>query len=636
VEKKTKSVIFVDIRNFTKACEISDVVLAIDDILEGFYLLIEKFFPDSQIKYIGDGAMVLANSTDISLIIDSSEKLRREFRKLCSDFSKKKGLSKTLNFLDLGIGITKGDLIEIDKELNIGNIILRDYISPKINLASRLCQLARPHGIVIHKESFPNLPDNKEKMFDIIQLKNIPGLEKYPEIRCFAEKHIKLPDNIARINKMNIEVHVTGLCFYNNKLLLCKRGEERDIEATKWAGPGGKILPNKSFEESLKEIFKREVDIEISNLKLIDTYFIETHGIPGIVYFCELESGTPRNADGQSVEIKFFSERQINEIKSELLPSLEAVHKGFKLSYKLENKLSAKLRIALSLDCNLSCKYCHLENIKLPYSTDMEKIKRSINIINEHMKISKITITGGEPFFDKTQNYLFFLLSYIEKNYPWLFPISIVTNGLLLNREVLRKLSKYNILLKISIYGTNDKDFQEYTGVCFENYLDNIINILKIIQNLGMIYSVNILLRKKFEKKIDDLIDIIKENDLTPSKIKIIQMVSPKNILPQFKEDFMQLEESKYYDQNYLFDIEGEFPPRKGLKYKNENIELYKYPCYNEENCKFCFENWGTIILPNGSLYVCENAFQNERLSEELDKLDIPIVKWKFKKDLEV
>jgi molybdenum cofactor biosynthesis enzyme MoaA/class 3 adenylate cyclase/ADP-ribose pyrophosphatase YjhB (NUDIX family) len=628
MRKSLKSIVFVDIRGFTKLCDDSSMILSVNDFIEKFYSSVEEHFENAKTKYLGDGSMILIDDESIGSILERIMSLRRAFQRFCRDFSKEKGVAIDLN---LGFGLTKGDVIEISKEQKFANIILKDYISPKINLASRLCGLARPYGIIVHKESFPKLPRKLEGKFDLVEMKHIHGLERHSEMRCFVEKTVLLPTEATEITKMNIEVHVTGLCFHNGKLLLCKRGADRDIGATKWAGPGGKILPNTSFEDSLKDIFKKEVGIEICDPRLIDSYFIDSHKIPGLIYYCRIFQGKPFDADNQNSEIRFFSMNEMSQISSDLLPSMTAVRKGFEIAQKFE-RLTSKLRIVVSQECDLECKFCHEENLIGEYPTQLQNIKDSLVKIGNSIALTKITISGGEPLLGTNVENVFSVCSYLREVF-YDVPVSIVTNGLNLTPELLAEIRKHSVSLKISVYGTNADDFRDYTGRELDQYVEHIIAILRQIQDLKIPYSLNFLLRRSLDPKLGSFIDLLNSRGVSPpEKLKVIRMVSPKKTAPDFHRERMQLEESVCYQEPYTYTIDRTFPHRRGLKFKGHNIELYEYPCYLKESCDRCFENWGMVLLPNGSLQICEKALRNRKIKDVVNGLGIPVVTWTFKK----
>ena len=149
-----KAIIFVDIRGFSKVSE--GGVIGQDFIL-GYYESIRKNCESDFIKYLGDGAMIVSEHTiEISKIIEKCENIRNSFLELLNDIHTEGGIDLPFS---LGFGITRAtrNVIEIRNTLSNKHVALCDYFSPMINLASRLCEFARPSGIVIHQESFPSL-----------------------------------------------------------------------------------------------------------------------------------------------------------------------------------------------------------------------------------------------------------------------------------------------------------------------------------------------------------------------------------------------------------------------------------------------------------------------------------------------
>jgi ADP-ribose pyrophosphatase YjhB (NUDIX family) len=140
-----------------------------------------------------------------------------------------------------------------------------------------------------------------------------------------------------RENKIyKIEVHVAGICFWGDKVLIVKRNSERRLYPNLWECGGGQVRNGENFEEALIRGQREELGVEINPvrmLKNLGTYEIITNNpeqlkIPGVKIVCEITSFVngkePKITDEHS-EWKFISETEVDDyefiprIKGEIL-----------------------------------------------------------------------------------------------------------------------------------------------------------------------------------------------------------------------------------------------------------------------------------------------------------------------------
>jgi len=132
--------------------------------------------------------------------------------------------------------------------------------------------------------------------------------------------------------------------------------------------------------------------------------------------------------------------------------------------------------------CNLHCKHCYQEDFSKEYDLDWGGLKKISNNIlgtlNQWNQTATIHLTGGEPLLKQE---LFPLLKDLDQS-PVVEELGIITNGLLINQDVIQRLSKFSKLkkIKISLDGpdeeTNDSIRQEDT---FNRVIENISLIKK-------------------------------------------------------------------------------------------------------------------------------------------------------------
>ncbi|RDY31931.1 radical SAM/SPASM domain-containing protein [Lachnotalea glycerini] len=128
------------------------------------------------------------------------------------------------------------------------------------------------------------------------------------------------------------------------------------------------------------------------------------------------------------------------------------------------NKLK-KLIILMTTACNLKCRYCYLnygkyEENECIHNINVESAKRAIEIIIEKFPegIGFIQFFGGEPLiaFKELKLIHQFICSIFQEKKLTIPKFGMVTNGILLNDEVVDFLNKSRISVTVSVDGNNE------------------------------------------------------------------------------------------------------------------------------------------------------------------------------------
>lgn len=319
-------VTFVDIRGFTRWSEGTEAFQYIDSFISKFYNIITEAFPgDAFTKQLGDGAMIVkeiegdlseTQLTDILKIeLDKIECVEKEFQKLCDNFAGSHGYRTELK---LGWGIVRG-VVKYLKENN-------DYIGGNINKSARLCGVARPFGIVIEGDDFPNLPENVPYNFSK-QIRKLEGI--IDDVNVWVTTEIS--NQLVPREKLreSPEVHVAGLCIKADgngiKALIAKRNPNRKLFPSLYEGCGGQLKYSESFEDGVKRHYFREMNINVQLDNEIHSFYEITAPneplIPGILFLCEYMDGTPKSNNHS--EIRWISVDELKAISSsEFIPGL--------------------------------------------------------------------------------------------------------------------------------------------------------------------------------------------------------------------------------------------------------------------------------------------------------------------------
>lgn len=280
-------------------------------------------------------------------------------------------------------------------------------------------------------------------------------------------------------------------------------------------------------------------------------------------------------------------------------------------------KIPLRYFLELTYRCNLSCPYCYVGNERNKQELSTEEWKK---VIDEIPFYSLATIVGGEPLI---RTDFIEILAYASKK---LFnKIHVVTNGTLINDEIIKAFIKYKLLLlSVSLdgFGENHDKNRGQNGIfdkiisnlenlksqkknqmvdiktiVLENNLDDLPQLYKLCNQMGFEFLSISFLRNNNWKQSSILQDsfIDKFNDNYPIK-KYFNM-------EHFKEVYREIENIRgktklrfspkfEYSENPLESIE---------KFFNLPAETNVQDIY--EPCTFPYNN--IFINPEGYIYPC-------------------------------
>lgn len=141
-----------------------------------------------------------------------------------------------------------------------------------------------------------------------------------------------------------------------------------------------------------------------------------------------------------------------------------------------------KLKIALTTDCVLNCRHCRIDksaHLKIDY---VDAVKAIDLLIESKGQYKRLEIYGGEPFLEMAlfKKIIVYAVKKISSENKFL-SLSVATNGLLANKEILAFLKKYKINLSVSVSGS--KENHDYCRVYPDGRgsWDNLEKKLKLI-----------------------------------------------------------------------------------------------------------------------------------------------------------
>jgi adenylate cyclase len=155
-QEQEATILFSDIRGFTSMSETMSPTEVVETLNEYFNLMIEIIFKYNGTldKIIGDALMVIfgapiANDADTKNAVLTAIEMQEKLIEFNQD--RIINLKKTIR---IGIGINRGKVISG----NIGSKQQMNYtvIGDSVNLASRLCSVAKEDEIIVSETVYPN------------------------------------------------------------------------------------------------------------------------------------------------------------------------------------------------------------------------------------------------------------------------------------------------------------------------------------------------------------------------------------------------------------------------------------------------------------------------------------------------
>jgi len=274
--------------------------------------------------------------------------------------------------------------------------------------------------------------------------------------------------------------------------------------------------------------------------------------------------------------------------------------------------------------CNLRCQHCYQDDFSKDKDLDWAGLKKIsdyiLTTIKEWNKTACIHLTGGEPLLKPE---LFDLLNYLNQN-PVVEELGIITNGLLFNRDVVKRLSQFSKLRKIKI-SLDGADAETNDSIRGEG------NFSRVIQDLSWVKEGNrfqtILMFTVMKRNFRELPTFLKlSQDLGVGGF-IIERFIPLGRGRERIEEVLNKEEWKELIKALLdfFSIEEEnsFLPYQAfqISFSGEEPELLGAPCVIGRD--------GLCIMPNGTVFPCRRFpisignLLNESLKQVWEKSDL-------------
>lgn len=258
-----------------------------------------------------------------------------------------------------------------------------------------------------------------------------------------------------------------------------------------------------------------------------------------------------------------------------------------------EDRMVDRICISINNRCNLACKYCHFHEKKTSiHEQDMDVFKILDNVIysinKNDIQVFKIGFVGnGEPLLDyeALKEYLLYIAEYLKNGRIAAYTIS---NGLLLDEEMLLFFKKYNVNVGFSIDGI-ESIHNKYRCGTHAKVMEK-IELYKRIN--GHYPSMNCTVGEDVLNNADDTIAFFKQFD---NRITFSRMIGKYGI---------SLEAFNFFLKKAAEEL---------------NVRTGGYDCTMYGG--MCGAGMNNFFYANGNIYICGNCIDMQPLGDS----DMPL-----------
>ncbi len=248
--------------------------------------------------------------------------------------------------------------------------------------------------------------------------------------------------------------------------------------------------------------------------------------------------------------------------------------------------------------CNLRCRHCYQDDFTERDDLGLNLIENIVKKISDSLNNSKILInlTGGEPLLRKDFYSILALLERVSN----IQTINIITNGLLLNKETIRRLNDYRKIkeIKISLEGGDGPTNDAVRGRGVFN------KVIKVIEDACEISNKEIILMFTLGsynyKNLDSMLGLAPKTGVSGVIIERFVPLGKGRLLQN-----QYLKRDEWYDViKSVISFAGlDYTPKELLPYKAFHIEMKR-----ERELKGAYCNLGDgsmALMPNGDVFPC-------------------------------
>ena len=291
------------------------------------------------------------------------------------------------------------------------------------------------------------------------------------------------------------------------------------------------------------------------------------------------------------------------------------------------------VRLAVTDRCNLRCQYCMpahgIDIVPKQELLTFKEMYRLIRVLTE-LGVSKVRLTGGEPFVRKDFVAFLEMLSYNDL----LDAINITTNGALIAKHIaaIEKLEKVKNI-NLSIDSLQAVKFNEITR---RNSFDTVFKTMGLLEKSSLNLKLNVVVQSGINTdEINDFVRLTKDKNLT---VRFIEE------MPFNGKGQREMHENWTFNK-ILNEIENEFKvtevqSEKSSTSRNYTIENHRgtfgiIPAFTRTICNDCnrirITSTGTFknCLFDDGVFNLRDFIRNGASNDDLKKLFLSLVKEK-------
>jgi radical SAM protein with 4Fe4S-binding SPASM domain len=251
--------------------------------------------------------------------------------------------------------------------------------------------------------------------------------------------------------------------------------------------------------------------------------------------------------------------------------------------------------------CNLRCRHCYQEDFSTKYDLDGKRLREvSGNVfstLKEWNQGACIHLTGGEPLLKPE---LFSLLDTLNQE-SMVEELGIITNGLLINPELLKKLSSYPKLrkIKVSLDGADPEvnDLIRPRGT-FQQVVRN-LSLIKKEESFEPIVMFTVM--KKNYQNLPSLLSLCQDLGMEGVILeRFIPWGRGREMMDEVLErnQWKRVVETLFTFSSLSVEEDGVFPYQAyQIRFNGDEVELQGAPCVLGRD--------GLCIMPGGTVYPC-------------------------------
>ncbi|HDX9588224.1 TPA: radical SAM protein [Bacillus pseudomycoides] len=283
------------------------------------------------------------------------------------------------------------------------------------------------------------------------------------------------------------------------------------------------------------------------------------------------------------------------------------------------------IRWDIAQKCNLNCKHCQTgDHRALNYhETTLEEAKQIVDKLY-NANVESIGLLGGEPLLRKDIKEL---IAYMSAKG---MKITINTNGLLLNEELLEFLFLHNCSILVSLDGASKETHEYLRGKgTFQKTIDKVklATSLKKKYKLRNLIGLSIVLHQQNKGELKKLFEMGSNLEIDVLSMQGVYKTGNADkfwdTLSLTGEDILALGEEyiSLMEKSYPFQIDERFLTNKAIKYLNEKLNRkIKYKFVGDgDGFKSAYIRCDGVMLPSAGLLSLEGDFaQNNIINHEI------------------